>query len=125
LEQEAGPGNGLPQLLLFEQTRPSLTDKVGTFIDVTVFANVRWNQRRRTFRCRLGPTERCPVNARPARPPPDCNLAGALLFDRSFNTAEGWSRDVTKDIAEELRRRYVEFGEVSDSILDFMEANRR
>jgi hypothetical protein len=32
---------------------------------------------------------------------------------------------VTKDIAEELRRRYVEFGEVSDSILDFMEANRR
>jgi len=43
----------------------------------------------------------------------------------AFNTAEGWSRDVTMDIAEELRRRYVEFGEVPDSILDFMEANRR
>ena len=43
----------------------------------------------------------------------------------AFNTAEGWSRDVTMDIADELRRRYVEFGEVSDSILDFMEANRR
>jgi hypothetical protein len=42
-----------------------------------------------------------------------------------FNTAEGWSRDVTIDIADELRRRYVEFGEVPDSILDFLEANRR
>jgi hypothetical protein len=41
------------------------------------------------------------------------------------NTAEGWSRDVTMDIADELRRRYIEFGEVPDSILDFMEAKRR
>jgi hypothetical protein len=30
----------------------------------------------------------------------------------AFNTAEGWSRDVTMDIADELRRRYVDFGEV-------------
>jgi hypothetical protein len=43
----------------------------------------------------------------------------------AFNTSEGWSRDVTMDIADELRRRYVEFGEVPDSILDFLEANRR
>ena len=43
----------------------------------------------------------------------------------AFNTAEGWSRDVTIDIADELRRRYVEFGEVPNSILEFMEANRR
>ena len=43
----------------------------------------------------------------------------------AFNTAEGWSRDVTVDIADELRRRYVEFGEVPNSVLDFMEANRR
>jgi hypothetical protein len=42
----------------------------------------------------------------------------------AFNTAEGWSRDVTLDIANELRRRYVEFGEVPESILDFMDANR-
>ena len=28
------------------------------------------------------------------------------------------------DIADELRRRYVEFGEVNESILDFMDANR-
>jgi hypothetical protein len=43
----------------------------------------------------------------------------------AFNTAEGWSRDVTIDIADELRRRYVEFGEAPDSILDFIDANRR
>jgi hypothetical protein len=43
----------------------------------------------------------------------------------AFNTVEGWSRDVTIDIADELRRRYIEFGEVPDSILDFMEANGR
>lgn len=43
----------------------------------------------------------------------------------AFNTNEGWARDVTVDIADELRRRYVEFGEVPDSILLFMEANRR
>ena len=43
----------------------------------------------------------------------------------AFNTTEGWARDVTVDIADELRRRYVEFGEIPSSILDFMEANRR
>ena len=43
----------------------------------------------------------------------------------AFNTSEGWSRDVTVEIADELRRRYVEFGEVPDSVLDFMEANVR
>ena len=41
----------------------------------------------------------------------------------AFNTTEGWSRDVTKDVADELRRRYVEFGEVSQSILEFLDAN--
>jgi hypothetical protein len=43
----------------------------------------------------------------------------------SFNVAGGWCRDVTMDIADELRRRYVEFDEVPDSILDFLEANGR
>jgi hypothetical protein len=43
----------------------------------------------------------------------------------AFNTTEGWSRDVTTDIADELRRRYVEFGEVSTSVLEFLEANGR
>ena len=43
----------------------------------------------------------------------------------AFNTAEGWSRDATMDIADELRRRYDEFGELSASAFDFLEANRR
>ena len=43
----------------------------------------------------------------------------------AFNTAEGWSRDVTVDIADELRRSYVEYGEVPASVLRFVEmANR-
>jgi hypothetical protein len=43
----------------------------------------------------------------------------------AFNTVERWSRDVTVDVADELRRRYVEFGEVPDSVLAFMETYRR
>ena len=44
----------------------------------------------------------------------------------AFNTFEGWSRDVTVDIADELRRRYVEYDEVPASVLKFLEmANRR
>jgi hypothetical protein len=40
----------------------------------------------------------------------------------AFNTSEGWSRDVTVDIADELRRRYVEYDEVPKEVLAFMEA---
>ena len=43
----------------------------------------------------------------------------------AFNTAEGWCRDVTVDIADALRRRYVEFDEVPEEVLAFMEANQR
>ena len=43
----------------------------------------------------------------------------------AFNTAEGWSRDVTVDIADELRRRYVEFDEVPESVLAFLETTNR
>ena len=43
----------------------------------------------------------------------------------AFNTAEGWCRDMTVDIADELRRRYVEFDEVPEEVLAFMEANQR
>ncbi|WP_024516096.1 hypothetical protein [Bradyrhizobium sp. Tv2a-2] len=43
----------------------------------------------------------------------------------AFNTAEGWSRDVTLDIADELRRRYVECDEVPASVLGFVETARR
>jgi hypothetical protein len=62
---------------------------------------------------------------RGADPRPDgrpvCKPVGIV----AFNTTEGWARDVTVEIADELRRRDVEFGEVPDSVLDFMEANRR
>jgi hypothetical protein len=43
----------------------------------------------------------------------------------AFNAAQGWSRDVTVDIADELRRRYVEYDEVPASILKFLEATNR
>src|SRR6516225_11014528 len=43
----------------------------------------------------------------------------------AFNTAEGWSRDVTVDIADELRRRYAEFDEVPEAVLAFMEVNQQ
>jgi hypothetical protein len=39
----------------------------------------------------------------------------------AFNTAEGWSRDVTLDIADELHRRSVEYDQVSESVLKFLE----
>jgi hypothetical protein len=43
----------------------------------------------------------------------------------AFNTAEGWSRDVTVAIADELRRRYIEFDEVPEAVLAFLEANQQ
>ena len=42
----------------------------------------------------------------------------------AFNIAEGWCRDVTVDIADELRRRYFAFDEVPNSVLGFLEANQ-
>ena len=42
----------------------------------------------------------------------------------AFNIAEGWCRDVTVDIADELRRRYVEFDEGPEEVLAFIEANQ-
>jgi hypothetical protein len=39
----------------------------------------------------------------------------------AFNTAEGWSRDVTVDIADELRRRFAEYDEVPCSVQEFLE----
>ena len=43
----------------------------------------------------------------------------------AFNTAEGWSRDATVDVADELRRRCVEFDEVPESVLAWLEAHQR
>jgi hypothetical protein len=43
----------------------------------------------------------------------------------AFNTAQGWSRDVTMDIADELRRRFAEYEEVPASVLEFLETTSR
>jgi len=42
----------------------------------------------------------------------------------AFNAAEGWSRDVTLEIADEVARRFTEQDDLSDSILQFLEAHR-
>ena len=39
----------------------------------------------------------------------------------AFNTAEGWSRDGSDDVAEELRERCAARGEVAASLADFFE----
>jgi hypothetical protein len=39
----------------------------------------------------------------------------------SFNTAEGWSRDASEDIAIELSQRCAERGEVPPTLEDFLE----
>jgi hypothetical protein len=38
----------------------------------------------------------------------------------AFNTAEGWSRDVTDDIAAELAQACADRDEISPSIVDFI-----
>jgi hypothetical protein len=43
----------------------------------------------------------------------------------AFNTVEGWSRDVTVEIADELRRRYIECDNVPGSVLRFLETVNR
>jgi hypothetical protein len=40
----------------------------------------------------------------------------------AFNTAEGWSRDVTIDIADEVRRRFSEYEDVPHSVQEFLES---
>jgi hypothetical protein len=43
----------------------------------------------------------------------------------AFNTAQGWSRDVTMDIADELRRRFAEYDDVPASVREFLETASR
>ena len=43
----------------------------------------------------------------------------------AFNSAEGWSRDVTMDIADELRRHFAECDEVPASVQEFLETANR
>jgi hypothetical protein len=42
----------------------------------------------------------------------------------AFNTAEGWSQDVSEDVTQELRRRCdLQLNDVPSPIQDFVEAN--
>ena len=43
----------------------------------------------------------------------------------AFNIVGGWSRDVTVEIADEVRRLWAERDDVPNSILQFTEAHRR
>jgi hypothetical protein len=43
----------------------------------------------------------------------------------AINVAEGWSRDMAAEIADEVRRRYVEHDEASASLLRFMDMASR
>ena len=43
----------------------------------------------------------------------------------AFNTAEGWSRDVTVDVADEIRRRFAEYDDVPASVEELLEVARR
>jgi hypothetical protein len=44
----------------------------------------------------------------------------------AFNTAEGWSRDVSEDVAQEIRRRCdLQSTDIPSSIQDFVEQHER
>jgi hypothetical protein len=43
----------------------------------------------------------------------------------AFNIAEGWCRDVTVDVAEELRLRILQRAEILEAAFEFLVANRR
>lgn len=43
----------------------------------------------------------------------------------AFNTTEGWSRDVTLDVADELRRRFADHDDVPVSVEELLEMVRR
>jgi hypothetical protein len=42
----------------------------------------------------------------------------------SFDTGEGWSRDVSEEVAEELLQRCASRGEVPPSLEDFLDRHR-
>jgi hypothetical protein len=43
----------------------------------------------------------------------------------AFNTAEGWSRDVTSAVADEIRQRYADYDDVPASVQELLEMARR
>jgi hypothetical protein len=52
----------------------------------------------------------------------ECVITDLLDGVVGFNTAEGWSRDVSSDVADELRRRCdFQLRELSESIQEFVQ----
>jgi hypothetical protein len=51
--------------------------------------------------------------------------AGIRPRSAAFNTAEGWSRDVSDEIAAELARACADRGEMPPSIADFIAEHAR
>jgi hypothetical protein len=43
----------------------------------------------------------------------------------ALNTTEGWSREVTVDVADELRRRFAEYDDVPASVQELLGMARR
>ena len=43
----------------------------------------------------------------------------------AFNITEGWCRNATQEIADEVRRRFVEYEDAPVSLLRFLEAANR
>jgi hypothetical protein len=43
----------------------------------------------------------------------------------AFNMTEGWCRDATREIADEVRRRFIEYDDAPASILRFLETANR
>jgi hypothetical protein len=43
----------------------------------------------------------------------------------AFNIAEGRCRDASIDIADEVRRRVLEYDQMPETLIDFLDANRR
>jgi len=43
----------------------------------------------------------------------------------AFNIAEGWSRDVTSAVADEIRERYADYDDLPASVQELLEMARR
>ena len=50
------------------------------------------------------------------------NQYGHPVLIVAFNMAEGWSRDVTCEIAAELRQRIADYEDVAPAVREFLEA---
>ena len=67
---------------------------------------------------RLGTGEKIPIMRNAHRHP--CSNPVRVV---AFNTDEEWSRDVSDDVADELRERCAQRGAVPEFLIEFLEAH--